>query len=128
MKILNHLRFIIAVFPFTISNGLAQSVVEKADVTIPGESSPDSAEIQPLLVKNTCIACHEMEKRKIGPPFRAIAEREYSREEIVGLIYEPKPEHWPDYPVPMPPMLQVSKEDARKIAVWINSLDDDQAD
>jgi hypothetical protein len=40
----------------------------------------------------------------------------------VNLIYNPQPQNWPDYATEMPPMPQVPKEDARKIAMWIRSL------
>ena len=37
-------------------------------------------------------------------------------------FHNPKPEHWPEYSTPMPPMPQVSNADATKIAQWIISL------
>jgi len=39
------------------------------------------------------------------------------------LIRNPKAEHWPDYTIPMPPMPNVSTEDARKNAEYIKSLE-----
>lgn len=84
--------------------------------------APTYAEIKPLLVDNTCVACHQVDKRQVGPAFQEIAKRNYSNEEIVELMYNPKPENWPDYATPMPPMPQVPEEDALKIAAWINSL------
>lgn len=83
---------------------------------------PTEAEIKPLLTKNTCTACHNTEKRQIGPAFKEIAKRHYSTEKIVELIYNPQPQNWPGYSTEMPPMPQVPKEEARKIAQWINSL------
>jgi cytochrome c len=50
-----------------------------------------------------------------------VAKKGYSEEQIVALIYAPKPENWPGF-VPMPPQPQVSKEDAAVIAKWINGL------
>jgi cytochrome c551/c552 len=78
--------------------------------------------VKPLLEKNTCLACHAAEKKVVGPSYTDVAKRKYSNEKIVDLIYHPKPENWPDYATPMPPMPQVTKEDATKIASWINSL------
>jgi len=83
---------------------------------------PTFAEVQPLLSKYTCLACHNTEKKQVGPGYRDVAKRGYSNEQIVELIYNPKPENWPDYATPMPPMPQVPKGDALKIASWINSL------
>jgi cytochrome c551/c552 len=81
------------------------------------------AEVEPLLIKNTCIACHNQNKKVVGPPFAEIAKRHYSIEEILQLIKMPQPQNWPDYSTAMAPMPQVTEADARKIAAWINSLD-----
>ncbi len=80
------------------------------------------AEIEPLLVKNTCTACHNTTKRQVGPAFVDIAKRKYSNNRIVELIYNPEPKNWPEHETPMAPMPQVPKDEALKIAAWINSL------
>lgn len=82
------------------------------------------AEIEPLLVKNTCTACHHISKRQVGPSFKDIARRKYSNQRIVDLIYSPEPKNWPEHETPMPPMPQVPKDEALKIAEWINSLEE----
>ena len=80
------------------------------------------AEIEPLLVKNTCTACHQVNKRQVGPSFADIAKRKYSNERIVQLIYTPEPKNWPEHETPMAAMPQVPKDEALKMAAWINSL------
>ncbi|WP_439559738.1 c-type cytochrome [Dyadobacter sp.] len=84
--------------------------------------APTWAEIKPILEKNTCLACHAADKKVVGPSYQDVAKRKYSNEKIVDLIYNPKPENWPDYATPMAPMPQVPKAEAAKIAAWINSL------
>ncbi|MEA1786184.1 c-type cytochrome [Arenibacter sp. GZD96] len=79
-------------------------------------------EIMPLLQSNTCIACHQVNKKQVGPAYVDVAKRKYSNERIVELIYNPEPSNWPEYATPMAPMPQVKREDALKIAAWINSL------
>jgi cytochrome c551/c552 len=83
---------------------------------------PGFASVKPLLAKYTCTACHNADKRQVGPAFKDIAKRKYSIEKMVSLIYNPQPQNWPGYATEMPPMPQVPKEDVRKIAAWINSL------
>jgi len=83
---------------------------------------PTYADVQPLLLKNTCLSCHNVTKRQVGPAYMDVAKRKYSVADLIQLIRNPKPEHWPDYSTPMPPMPQVPKEEARKIALWIKSL------
>lgn len=103
-----------------------RSVTTKAKSTTPAPKTagkaPSYAEIEPLLVKNTCTACHQTRKRQVGPAFADIAKRKYTNERIVQLIYNPEPKNWPEHETPMAPMPQVPKEEALKIAMWINSL------
>jgi cytochrome c551/c552 len=97
--------------------------VTKTTAKVAGTTKTVSyAEIEPLLVKNTCTACHQTKKRQVGPSFADIAKRKYSDERIVQLIYNPEPKNWPEHETPMAPMPQVPKAEALKIASWINSL------
>lgn len=100
----------------------ATTTPDDPNAAVASASAPTFEEIEPLLIKNTCTACHQADKRQVGPAFKDVAKRKYSHEKIVELIYNPQPQNWPDYATPMPPMPQVSKEDATKIAQWINSL------
>ena len=93
-------------------------------LNVPAKSSYTYEEIKPLLVKYTCVACHNPDKKQVGPGFIDIAKRNYSPDKIMQLIKNPQPKNWPEYATPMAPMPQVPAADARKIAIWINSLDD----
>ncbi len=94
---------------------LLSSIVVKAQtVKIPPE-------IQKLLQKNTCLACHKADAKVVGPAYIDVAKKKYTKEKIVELIYNPKPSNWPGYP-PMSPMKNVPKEETLKIAGWIVSL------
>lgn len=84
--------------------------------------APTYDEVKPLLVKYTCSACHNANKKQVGPAFIDIAKRNYSNEKIVSLIYNPQPQNWSGYATEMPPMPNVPKAEALKIAAWINSL------
>ncbi len=85
-------------------------------------AAPTFAAVKPLLQKYTCIACHNVDKRQVGPAYKDVAKRNYPVDKIVQLIYNPQPQNWPQYATEMPPMPQVPKDDARKIAQWIRSL------
>ena len=82
------------------------------------------AQVKPLLTKYTCLACHNADKKQVGPAYIDVAKRNYSIDKILQLIKNPQPQNWPGYSTPMAPMPQVPVADARKIAAWINSLDD----
>jgi cytochrome c len=96
--------------------------VASFNVNAQAPSAEIPEEMNALMSKYTCIACHRPNQRLVGPAYADVAKKNYSNEEIVNLIYNPVPSHWPGYP-PMAPMKQVPKEDAMKLAVWINSLD-----
>ena len=85
-------------------------------------TSEVSQELSGLLAKNTCLGCHRVDKKLIGPSYLEIAKRKYTKEELINLIKQPKPKNWPDYP-PMAPMQWVNGEELATIADWIASLE-----
>jgi cytochrome c551/c552 len=93
-----------------------------AAATAKSNAAPTYDQVKGLLAKHTCSACHNAAKRQVGPAFADVAKRNYTNERIVKLIHSPEPENWPGYSTEMPPMPQVPKADALKIAAWINSL------
>lgn len=109
--------------------------IRKAVVPAPKKAAPKPSakrsagsvlsyeEVKPLLDKNTCNACHQINERQVGPPFKEIARRNYSNERMVELIYNPEPQNWPGYATEMAPMPHVPEQEALKIAAWINSLE-----
>jgi cytochrome c551/c552 len=100
------------------------------DATTPEATSTEAtasevvvpADINDLLTKNTCLTCHNANEKVVGPAYVEIAKRDYTAEQIVELIYKPKPSNWPDYQTPMVGLPNVPKEEALKIANWIISL------
>ncbi len=95
----------------------------RASVASTTKSGPSDAEIKELMDKWTCTACHQTDKKQVGPAWRDIAKRNYSNDKILSLVRNPVPENWPGYATPMAPMPHVPEEDVLKIAEWINSLE-----
>lgn len=78
--------------------------------------------IQKLLMKNTCLACHNPDNKLVGPSYTEVMKvKKYTPEQIVALIYKPKPTNWPGYPA-MAALTQVPKDEALQIAKWIVTL------
>lgn len=102
----------------TAATPAAKKVAAKPAVA----KAPTFNEVKGILTKNTCLACHNTDRKLVGPSFKEIAKRNYSDEKIAELIRNPQPQNWPDYPTEMPPMPHVPKADVAKIAAWINSL------
>jgi cytochrome c len=99
----------------TVTVMLGITAMTKAQTKIP----PD---IEKLLQKNTCLACHKVDTRLVGPAYKEIMKvKKYKPEQIVALIYKPKPSNWQGYP-PMAALTNVPKDEALKIAKWISTL------
>ncbi len=106
------------------ANKLANATKTLSAKTNAGRTKPPAyTDVKNLLQKHTCLACHNPDTRVVGPAYKDVAKRKYSIAQLVQLIHNPKPEHWPDYPTPMPPMPQVPDNEARRIAEWIKSLE-----
>src|SRR6185436_2718923 len=79
--------------------------------------------VQPLLQKNTCLTCHSVETKLIGPSYEEIAMKKYSVAQIVQLIQKPNPANWAGYATRMPSMAHVEKTELILIAEWIKTLE-----
>ncbi len=73
--------------------------------------------------KKGCLACHDIEKRRVGPPFIDIAnryrEKEGALDELIESITKGSMGKWGSIPMTPQP---VTKEEARKISEWILEL------
>lgn len=88
-------------------------------------AEPLSLEAGTSLAKSSaCLACHQVDSKRVGPGFRQIAQRyagQPSAESlIVQSIYQGGSGKWGA--IPMPAQRHVSKEDAARLAEWILSL------
>ncbi len=84
--------------------------------------TPIPDDIKALLQKNTCLACHKVDGKLVGPGYKEVMKKKkYKPEQIVKLIYNPKPSNWPGY-IPMAALPSVPKDEALKMATWIASL------
>ncbi len=100
---------------------LAFVALVAVSVSVRAQEITPPAEINALLQKHTCLACHKAGARLVGPAYTEVAKKKYTNEQMVELIYAPKPANWPGYP-PMAAVKSIPKEDALKVADWINSL------
>lgn len=77
-----------------------------------------------LARSNNCLACHQVDQKRVGPAFTAIAQRfveiEGSTALLVNSITNGSRSKWGA--VPMPAQPRVTAGDAHLIAAWILSL------
>jgi cytochrome c len=76
-----------------------------------------------LAKARACLGCHQVDNKRVGPSFRAIAQRRANQEDavsyLVQVIRKGGRGQWGA--VPMPGQ-SVSEQDAEKLAQWIISL------
>jgi len=80
-----------------------------------------------LAQKNACMACHQIDSKRVGPPLRSIGERYAASNEGNAMV-----QYLADKirgggrgawgAVPMPAQSHVSEDDAKELAEWILSL------
>lgn len=102
-------------------------VMTAAMVMVPAVAGAD-AHVQFARSKQ-CLACHQVDTQRVGPSFRAIAER-YAGAPGAGpylasTIRDGSRGKWGA--IPMPAQAQVSAVDAARLATWILSLDENSA-
>jgi cytochrome c len=84
-----------------------------------------AAQASPELARSkNCVACHHAERRMIGPPFNAIAQRYAGDDTAVatlsGRVLAGTSGAWGQ--MPMPPQSTLSPEEAEALIRWILSL------
>lgn len=72
----------------------------------------------------TCLGCHQLDSKRVGPSFQAVAQRHGAQtgslEYLANAIRQGGRGRWGA--VPMPAQPQVSQQDALQLAQWILSL------
>jgi cytochrome c len=83
-------------------------------------ASPASADLQ-LANKKNCMACHQIDKKLVGPAYKDVAAKYAADKEAVGRlaakIMKGGSGVWG--PVPMPANPQVSEAEAKQLAAWV---------
>ena len=76
---------------------------------------------QALLKKNNCMACHAVDKKLVGPSYKAVADRYRGQsdaaDKLAKKIRAGGAGVWGA--IPMPPHPQVSEADAKTMATYI---------
>lgn len=71
-----------------------------------------------------CLGCHQVDAKRVGPPFTAIAQRFGGQPDasdyLARVIRQGSSGQWGA--IPMPAQNQVSAFDAQQLAQWILSL------
>ena len=79
---------------------------------------------QALATAKNCMACHAVDKKLVGPAYKAVAAKYAGQKDAVdklaAKIIKGGSGVWG--PVPMPANAQVNDAEAKKLAAWVMSL------
>ena len=83
--------------------------------------APTSFASEALADTNACLNCHMVEKKMVGPAFKAIAAKYKGQANAEAYLIEKIQKGGKGVwgAVPMPPMAQVEAADAQILAKWI---------
>ena len=74
-----------------------------------------------LAKKNSCLACHAVDKKLVGPAYQDVAKKYAGQADaeatLAKSIKAGGSGKWG--PVPMPPQAQLSDADAKALATWV---------
>lgn len=74
-----------------------------------------------LATKKGCLACHQVDKKVVGPAYKDVAAKKKSNDELANSILKGSKGKYPEANgVAMPPNATVNPEEAKKLAAWIN--------
>jgi len=98
---------------------LTSIVVAAAAALVSGPTLADEA----LAKKHNCLACHQVDKKTVGPAYKDIA-RKYKGQNaaasLAGKVKKGGGGVWG--PVPMPPNAAVPDADIKKLVDWVLKL------
>ena len=72
-----------------------------------------------LATKSGCMACHQVDKKVVGPAYQEVAKKYKAADEakLVEKVLKGGSGAWGT--IPMPPNAKVSPEDAKTLVKWI---------
>jgi len=76
-----------------------------------------------LAKKSNCLACHQIDKKSVGPAYKDIAKK-YKGQDVAAKLAEKVKKGGQGVwgPVPMPPNAAVSDADIKTLVDWILKL------
>ena len=87
-----------------------------AGVAVAAPAQADEA----LAKKHNCLACHQIDKKSVGPAYKDIAKK-YKGQDVAAKLAEKVKKGGQGVwgPVPMPPNAAVPDADIKKLVEWI---------
>ncbi|WP_416761881.1 c-type cytochrome [Roseateles sp. So40a] len=97
------------------------SLAASAAVVLLLATSGEASASEALAKKYACAACHQADKKVVGPAWREISSKysdgKVSADQLAASIKKGSSGKWG--PMAMPPQAQVPEADLKALAVWI---------
>lgn len=86
--------------------------------------APVATADEALAKKNNCLACHQIDKKSIGPSYKDIAKKYKGQADAVAKLSEKVKKGGKGVwgPIPMPPNASVPDADINKLVQWVLGL------
>ncbi|HVO06411.1 MAG TPA: c-type cytochrome [Burkholderiaceae bacterium] len=87
-------------------------------------AAPAAFAQQALAEKKNCLACHQVDKKLVGPAYKDVAAKYAGQKDAVAKLADKIQKGgtgvWGQIPMPANP--QVNAEEAKSLATWVLSL------
>ncbi len=84
----------------------------------------DAAKADALLKKHNCVACHQLDKKAVGPAYKELAKKYKGQKNVAAKLAEKVKKGGQGVwgPVPMPPNAAVPDADIKVMVEYVLSL------
>ncbi len=101
-----------------------RSLLIAASVAVGILGAPAAQASEALLKKHNCVACHQVDKKLVGPSYKDVANKYKGQKDVAAKLAETVKKGgqgvWGQ--VPMPPNAAVPDADIKQMVVYILSL------
>lgn len=84
-------------------------------------AAPDFAQVNEILTKNACLACHAVDKKVVGPAYTEVAAKHAGQADAAAILTKHIREGSSGVygPIPMPPNTGISDADIHTVVEWL---------
>ncbi len=86
----------------------------------------DAKEATDIMAKAACAACHQLDKKLVGPPYKEVAAKYKANAKAAELLSQKVRTGgvgvWGQIPMPPNPKEKISDDDLKKLVGWILTL------
>jgi len=109
-----------------MKNRFASAVAAGTLLLCTGALALDAKEANDIMTKSACAACHTLDKKLVGPPYKEVAAKYRGNAKAAELMAQKVRAGgvgvWGQIPMPPNPKEKISDEDLKKLVGWLLAL------